>query len=90
VFFYTPKIELHIALNVKYSNTLPEVRKRQRVMQAVGEVHKINWRRKLYNASPYHTDVQPIPSTPSSSKLHTLLEEYFAILCRIACFKGSS
>jgi hypothetical protein len=54
------------------------------------EVHKINWRRKLYNASPYHTDVQPIPPTLSSSKLHTPLEGYFAILCRIAGFEGSS
>jgi hypothetical protein len=53
------------------------------------EVQKINWRRKLYNAFPYHIDAQPIPSTLSSSKLHTLLEGYFAILCRIASFKGS-
>jgi hypothetical protein len=32
------------------------------------------WWRKLYSAFPYHTDVQSIPSTPSSSKLHTRLE----------------
>jgi hypothetical protein len=38
------------------------------------EVQKINWKRKLYNAFPYHTDVQPIPSTLSFSKLHTPLE----------------
>jgi hypothetical protein len=54
------------------------------------EVQKINWRRKLYNASPYHTNIQPIPSTPSSSKLHTPLEGYFSILCRIAYFEGYS
>jgi hypothetical protein len=54
------------------------------------EVQKRNWKRKLYSTSPYHTDVQPIPSTLSSSKLHTLLEGYFSILCRIACFEGSS
>jgi hypothetical protein len=53
------------------------------------EVQKINWRRKFYNAFPYYTDVQPIPSTISSSKLHTPLEGYFAILCRISCFEGS-
>jgi hypothetical protein len=38
------------------------------------EVQKINWRGKLYSASPYHIDVQPIPSTLSSSILHTPLE----------------
>jgi hypothetical protein len=54
------------------------------------EVQKVNWRRKLYSTFPYHIDVQPIPSTPSSSKLHTLLAGYFAILCRIAYFDGSS
>jgi hypothetical protein len=51
------------------------------------EVQKINWRRKLYGASPYHTDVQSIPSTPSSSKLYIPLEGYFTILYRIAYFE---
>jgi hypothetical protein len=40
----------------------------------LSDLQKINWRRKLYNAFPYHTDAQPIPSTLSSSKLHTPLE----------------
>jgi hypothetical protein len=39
------------------------------------EVQKINWRRKLYSASPYHIDVQPIPSTPSSSNFIPLWKD---------------
>jgi hypothetical protein len=34
VFFHTPKLELHISLNVQYRNTLPEVRKHQGVKKA--------------------------------------------------------
>jgi hypothetical protein len=47
--------------------------------------------KKVYGAFPDHLDVQPIPSTISSLKFDTPLEECVAVLgSLLACFKGSS
>jgi hypothetical protein len=47
--------------------------------------------KKFYNAFPNHVDVQPIPSTLSSLKFDTPLEECVAFLGgQLAYFEGSS
>jgi hypothetical protein len=47
--------------------------------------------RKIYSAFPNPLDVQPIPSTLSSLKFDTPLEECVALLgSQLACFEGSS
>jgi hypothetical protein len=47
--------------------------------------------KKVYSAFPDHLDVQPIPSTLSSIKFDTSLEECVAISnSLLACFEGSS
>jgi hypothetical protein len=46
---------------------------------------------KIYSAFPNPLDVQPIPSTLSSLKFDTPLEECVALLgSQLACFEGSS
>jgi hypothetical protein len=46
--------------------------------------------KKIYNTFPDHMDVQPIPSTISSLKFDTPMEECVAFLGgQLACFEGS-